>query len=105
MATVRVPKIGDVVVSIPHGYYGMVFFTHPHLYAVQWTTDKELDSWFRQQKPTLHPTLKSKPWVEVLLMQVEQSVLLPASTVEVIVPFARIKKLLTEFAEHAKKKK
>lgn len=98
-------KPGDLVQSIIHGYVGMVFLVHSNFGEVQSTIAADLTEWFSLQKPALHPSLKKKPWVEVLLLQGDHSVLLPESTVEVLVRFSRIKKLLAEFAEDAKKSK
>jgi hypothetical protein len=99
------PNIGDVVESVLHGYVGLVFFVHPTLYDVQWSTDANLDEWFKKQNPPLHPVLKGRHWIEMILLNRSGSVLLPASTVKVHVPFSRIKNLLLEFAENAKKTK
>lgn len=100
------PRPGDLVQSILHQYVGMVFLVHPNFYVIQDSMpNTDMDEWFKLQKPALHPALKKKPWVEVLLFQGEHSVLLPAGTVEVLVRFSRIKKLLAEFAEEAKKSK
>lgn len=96
------PNIGDLAESIIHGYIGLIFFVHPTLYDVQWTTDGNLDEWFKKQNPPLHPALKMKSWVEMILLNRSGSVLLPASTVKVHVPFHKIKKLLLEFTENAK---
>lgn len=98
------PQAGDLVKSKIHNYIGMVFITYSSLYDVQWATNIDLDHWFAEQKPQLHPALKKKGWVEVLLMQADTSVLLPADTVEVLVPFRRIKRFLLEIAEDAQKK-
>lgn len=98
-------KPGDLVQSVIHGYVGMVFLVHANFGEVQSTIASDLTEWFSLQKPQLHPALKKKPWVEVLLLHGEHSVLLPAGTVEVLVRFSRIKKLLAEFAEDAKKRK
>lgn len=97
------PAIGDVVISHLHSYVGMVFFVHPNLYAVQWNNASGLDDWFEKQRPILHPALKSKKWVEVILFSTQGSVLLPAGTVEVVLPFARTKLLLAELVKSAKK--
>lgn len=98
------PHIGDLAESIIHGYIGLVFFVHPTLYDVVWSTGADIEEWFKKQNPPLHPTLKNKHWVEMILLNRNGSVLLPASTVKVHVPFYRIKKLLLEFTENAKKK-
>jgi hypothetical protein len=98
------PKAGDLVESRIHGYIGMVFLVHRNFHEISWTTKADLDEWFRLQNPPLHPSLKKKQWVEVLLMQADTSVLLPADTVEILVPFSRIRRFLTEIAESSKKK-
>lgn len=99
----KTPMIGDVVVSHLHGYVGMVFFIHPNLYAVQQNNPDGLDDWFDKQVPILHPALKKKKWVEVILFETYGSVLLPAGTVEVVLPFSRTKLLMAELVKAAKK--
>jgi len=61
------------------------------------TTDVyAMEQWFRTQKPPIHPVLKKKPWIEVLLLKDGGSVLVPMGTVTILMPFAILRHKLED---------
>jgi len=89
-------RVGDLVQSDIHGYHGWVFMVYPTFISIPTVDAYAMEVWFKTQKPPIHPALKKKPWIEVLLLKDGDSVLVPMGTVSILVPFAILRHKLED---------